>query len=100
MPARKLRAVAPDEHAPTKERKTVVDATNDGTRREVLVAMRARIARTLDDTSTPAHAIARLVREVADLDREIRAIDESTEEHDGSEDGEATGRRSFDASAL
>lgn len=100
MPERaKLRAVAPDEQAPAKPRVTITEAVKDGSRREVLVAMRARVARTLEDPATPAHAIARLVREVSDLDREIRAMDEANEDDDAHE-GPSAVDDAFDAAAI
>ena len=76
---RKLRAVKADEKAPRRRpsRKvlTVAQAAASGDRRALLVAMRARIGQAVDDPKTPAPALAALLRQLADVDREIGSID-------------------------
>lgn len=79
----KLHAVSPDEKPASrpkpKAHANVADAAKTGSRRDVLVSMRSRLAKTLDGDATPAHAIARLARELADIDREIRSMDDADE---------------------
>lgn len=71
--ARKLRAVgegdAPSRPAP----KTLLEATQ-GTRRELLVMARRKIA-TEVDLGVPAHTLGRLIAELDRLDGEIRQLD-------------------------
>ncbi|MGV5046878.1 hypothetical protein [Rhodococcus pyridinivorans] len=71
---RKLRAVSSDEKAPTR-RKSVTAAANDGSRRELLVALRSRIAKTVEDPNTPARDLAALSRRLLEIAKEIEAID-------------------------
>ncbi len=78
MAARKpLRAVTPDEKAPSARRKrlTVSEAADAGTHRELLVSMRERVARTVDDPNCPARELAALTRRLQEIAREIEAID-------------------------
>lgn len=71
---RSLRAVAADETAPTKP-KTITQAADGGTARELLVAMRARIAETVENPNTPPRDLAALSRRLLEIAREIEAID-------------------------
>lgn len=73
MPARKLRAVAPDEAPP--ERLTVAQAAASGDHRALLVAMRERIARTVADPECPPRDLAALTRRLQDIAKEIAALD-------------------------
>jgi hypothetical protein len=56
----KLRAVRPGE--PGRRPLTVSQAAKDGTRRDLLVALRIRSARAVEDPGTPAPALAALSR--------------------------------------
>jgi hypothetical protein len=99
MVARKttLRAVAPDEKAAPVAPKTVTEAAKSGSTRELLVAMRARIASAVEDPNTPARDLAALTKRLVEVVRDIEAIDARTEEaesHATVEDGK------FDASAV
>lgn len=67
--AKRLRAVAADEVAP--RRKSVADAARSGDRRELLVAMRDRIAKTISDPDCPPRDLASLTRRLQDIAREI-----------------------------
>ena len=82
-----LRAVAADEKAPQRRPKTVTQAADDGTQRELLVAMRARVAGAVEDPNTPARDLAALTKRLLEIAREIDAIDaraaEEAEESDG-----------------
>lgn len=69
-----LRAVKPNE-APAKKRKSVAQAAQDGDRRELLVAMRDRIAATVADPDCPPRDLASLTRRLQDIAKEIDQID-------------------------
>ena len=71
--ARALRSVTPGEPAP--RRKSVADAAQSGDRRELLVAMRDRIAKTISDPDCPPRDLASLTRRLQDIAREIDQLD-------------------------
>jgi hypothetical protein len=77
MAARKapLRAVKADEVAEVKKPKTVAEAAQGGDHRELLVAMRERIARTVSNPDCPPRDLAALTRRLQDIAKEIEAID-------------------------
>lgn len=103
MPARRtpLRSVPPGEKPPPRPvtPKTVTQAAADGTTRELLVAMRSRIAKAVEDANTPARDLAALTKRLVEVVRDIEAID-ARDKHEeesraaGVEDG------AFDASAV
>ena len=70
-----LRAVAPDEKAPSAKPKTITEAADSGTTRELLAAMRARIATAVEDPNTPARDLAALTKRLVEVVRDIEAID-------------------------
>lgn len=80
MPPSKLRAVAPDEKPVPKSPKTVAQAVESGTRRDELVAMRARIAKAIDDPNIRGADLAALSRRLLEIGKEIEAIDVATEQ--------------------
>lgn len=90
-----LRAVSEGEKAPAP--KSVTEAASGGTTRELLVAMRTRIAETVEDRNTPARELASLTKRLVEVVRDIEAID-------ARELQEATGGYvpdgAFDASAI
>lgn len=103
MTARKtsLRVAEPDEKpAPKKPAapKSVTQAAESGTTRELLVSMRARIAKAVEDPNTPGRDLAALTNRLMQIVREIEALDaRDAEEDDGApevQDGD------FDASAV
>lgn len=75
---RALRAVAPDE-APKppepKRRMTITEAAAKGTVRDQLVALRERLATTVQDPNCPPRDLASLSRRLMEITREIEAID-------------------------
>ena len=92
-----LRAVSPDEKAAPVAPKSVTEAAKSGTTRELLSAMRARIAEAVEDPNTPARDLAALTKRLVEVVRDIEAIDARTEEaesHANVEDGK------FDAAAV
>ena len=93
-----LRAVAPGEKATTGKPKTITEAADSGTTRELLVAMRARIAKAVEDPNTPARDLAALTKRLVEVVRDIEAIDARADE-DG-DAGDSVEDGTFDASAV
>ena len=95
-----LRAVRPDEpaHACVKP-KSVTEAADSGTTRELLVAMRARIAKAVEDPNTPARDLAALTKRLVEVVRDIEAIDARAED-DRREESADVADGAFDASAV
>lgn len=80
--------------------KTITAAAKDGDPREVLVALRARVAKAVQDPDTPARDLASLSKRLMDIVREIEAIDakdsvRKRQEKAGGDDYEA-----FDPAAV
>jgi hypothetical protein len=72
---RRLRPVGPDEK-PVKSRKlSVSEAAADGTHRELLLALSARIARTVEATDCNPVALAALSRQLTLISKELSVID-------------------------
>lgn len=65
---------------------SVVDAVATGTSKQVLVAMRARLARAFDDPATSPRDLAAITRRMTDLDDRIRAIQTAEQEASDEED--------------
>jgi len=80
-----VRAVADDERAPKKDL-TVSQAASGGSHRDLLVAMRSRIARTVSDPDCPPRDLAALTRRLQDIAKEIESIDLRAKE-EATEDG-------------
>jgi hypothetical protein len=100
MAARKpLRAVAADETAARKAPATVAEASSDGTAREELVALRARIAKAIDDPNIRGADLASLSRRLLEIRKEIDAID-AREVQDGATGADEVEDGAFDASAV
>lgn len=94
-----LRAVTDNEKPPSaREFKDIVSAASGGESRDLLVALRNRIAKTLDDPNCPARDQASLSRRLLEIRKEIEAIDaaaqQEADEHVEVEDEE------FDTEAL
>lgn len=70
-----LRAVGKDEKAPPKPPKNVEEAAKNGTPRELLAAMRDRIAVTVTDPTCPARELASLTKRLQDIANAIDAMD-------------------------
>ncbi|MEJ9078842.1 hypothetical protein WKY82_10510 [Gordonia malaquae] len=76
-----LRAVADDERAQEPEiPKTVAEAARAGTRRELLAAMRDRVAVEITNDDCAARDLAALTRRLQEIVREIEAIDARTDD--------------------
>lgn len=97
-----LRAVTDDETAPPEPvatPKTVSQAASTGNMRELLVAMRDRVAQNVENANTPARDLAALTKRLMEIVRDIEAIDaradQEADEHDDEvEDGD------FDAASV
>ena len=100
MPTRtRLRAIQPSDEPPKPVRaKTITEAADSGTTRELLVAMRARIAKAVEDPNTPARDLAALTKRLVEVVRDIEAIDARIE--DDRREGEHVADGDFDASAV
>ena len=96
MPAkRNLRAVAADEKAPPK---SIIEAAEKGTHRELLVAMRDRIAKTVEDPKCPPRDLASLSRRLMEIAKDIEALDVADEQE--AERGGPVADEAFDSSAI
>ena len=69
-----LRAVK-DGAVPPRKPVTVQSAAEGGSRRELLVALRARIATGIDNPNTPARDLAALSLRLLDIARELELLD-------------------------
>lgn len=101
-PKRGLRAVAANEkpaRAPRKRQKTVSAAARSGTHRELLEALRTRIAKSVEDVNLPARDLAALSRRLLEIAKEIEAIDQA-ENDDELGDAAATPDEEWDESAI
>lgn len=98
MSTRNLRAVKPGEGAPASAPKTVSEAASNGTTRDLLVAMRDRIAKTVGDAKCPPRDLASLSRRLMEIAKEIEQID-AQDEQEVAHRGRATAEP-FDASAI
>ena len=93
----KLRAVEADEVAEPAVSKSVTAAAAAGSRRELLVSMRDRVAIAVEDPNTPARDLAALTRRLMEIAKDIEAID--VKESGESKSGEVTDE-DFDAEAI
>ena len=76
---------------------SVGDAAERGTHRDLLVAMRQRIATAVQDPSCPPRALAPLTRRLQDIAAEIKALDALAAEEEADSD---IGDGAWDAEAL
>lgn len=90
-----LRAVAPDEKAPPK---TITEAASKGSHRDLLVAMRDRIASAVEDEKCPPRDLASLTLRLAKIAEEIKALDLSNQQE--ADRGDAVTDEAFDAAAI
>ena len=74
---RSLKVVKPGSPAPSRSRKplTVKSAAESGIQRDLLVALRSRIAADIDNPNTPARDVAALSRRLLEIAREIELLD-------------------------
>ena|SRR5690349_11868640 len=100
MPARKtpLRAVGAEEKPPVVTPKTVTEAAKSGTTRELLISMRDRVAKDVQNENTPARDLAALTKRLMEIVRDIEAIDARAAEE--AKESVATADEAWDAEAL
>ena len=101
MAARKtpLSVVTDETPKPRKKPLTISAAADSGDQRDLLVAMRSRIALAVENQNTPARDLAALSRRLLEIAREIEAID-SRDGEDEIGDAANTPDAEFDAEAL
>lgn len=95
----KLRAVADGEAQPPPKPKSVADAAKGGSRRDLLVAMRDRIATAVSSADCPPRDLASLTRRLQDIAKDIEAIDLRARE-EGADAADVQGDEAIDASAF
>jgi hypothetical protein len=81
-----LRVVAAGEKPPARTRKrkmTITQAAARGTVRDQLVALRDRVAKTVEDPNCPPRDLAALTRRLMEITKEIDAIDVRDAEDSG-----------------
>ena len=93
-----LRAVGDDEKPLSTKPTTVTIAASQGTQRDLLVAMRDRVAKAVENENTAARDLAALSKRLMEIVRDIEAIDARAKQEAKSDD-EATDEP-FDASAI
>lgn len=94
-----LRAVQPGEGRPAKPQKlTVSQAAERGTHRDLLVAMRERIAMAVQSPECPPRDLAALTRRLQDIAKEIESIDARAAEE--AKERDASADEAWDAEAL
>lgn len=71
-----LRIVAGDERAHPRKM-SVGSAADSGTRLELLIALRSRLARTVEEPNTHARDLAALSRQITEIAKEIELIESS-----------------------
>ena len=94
-----LRTVKPGEKGAPVKAKTVTEAAEKGTTRELLVAMRDRTAVAVENPNTPARDLAALTKRLLELVREIEALDARANE-EAKDDASEVEDGAFDASAV
>lgn len=98
MPRANLRAVEPNEKRPARNL-TVSQAAATGNHRELLVAMRERIAATVSNPDCPPRDLASLTRRLQDIAKEIEAIDLRAKE-EGADAADVADDEGWNAEAL
>jgi hypothetical protein len=94
-----LRAVKPDEKRAAVKPKSVTQAAAGGDTRELLVAMRSRIAVAVEDPTTPARDLAALTKRLSDIAIAIAAMD-AADEQEASGDAAEVEDGDFDAASV
>lgn len=86
--------------APVEEVLGVADAATRGTHRQLLVALRNRVAKQVADEDCPARDLAALTRRLQEIAKEIEAIDAREKQEREAESGESAQDESFDAETI
>lgn len=101
MAARKtgLRAVTEADVPTVASPSTVTDAAKRGTTRDLLVTMRDRVAKDVENENTPARDLAALTKRLLEIVRDIEAIDTRANQ-EGDDDASEVEDGEFDSSAV
>jgi hypothetical protein len=94
----RLRAVKPGDEKPAPAL-SVTEAAEKGSHRDLLVAMRTRLAKAVQAPDCPPRDLAALTRRLQDVAREIHAID-ARDGHDALGEAVASADDEWDAEAL
>ena len=92
-----LRAVTDDDKRPHRPL-TVKEAATSGNHRDLLVAMRSRIAEAVSNSKCPPRDLAALTRRLQEIAKEIEQLDLRALEE--AEYGDSSGDAAWDASAI
>lgn len=100
MPRTRLHAVKPGDapQRPPDKKATVSEAAASGDRRLLLVALRDRIAKAVQDPDCPPKDLSPLTRQLAAIAKEIEGIDLAEKQE--AERGAEVADEAFDASAI
>jgi hypothetical protein len=95
---KKLRAVTDEDARPKAEPMSIADAAENGTARDELIALRARIAKALDAADTRPADLASLSLRLTAIRKELEALD-ATAKQEATKREDATDG-AYDASAI
>ena len=98
MSSKRLRVVTDDAPPQKAAPMSVTKAAANGTTRDLLIAMRDRVALDVENPNTQSRDLAALTRRLMEITKEIEAIDARSAEE--SLDGESPADEEFDASAV
>jgi hypothetical protein len=100
-PKKGLRALGENEKPPAAAKvKGVLEAAEGGNQLELLVSMRNRVAKAVQDPNCPPRDLAALTRRLQEIAREIEAI-EAKAKQEADEDGDSrTPDEAWDAEAI
>ena len=73
--ANHLRPVGPDDQPPRKRKLTITQAASEGSLKDQLIALRERVAKTVEDPNCPPRDLAALSRRLIEIGKEIAAIE-------------------------
>lgn len=93
-----LRAVSPGEKSPKQDPKTILEAVDAGDRLAEMRFTHRRIAKAVQDESTPARDLASLTRRQMEISKEIELLRRHIEEE--AADGAVSEDEEFDQAAI
>lgn len=95
-----LRPVGPDEKPPQPEKPKTLGEAIEGSRLDVLAAMRRALTKKIEDGDVSSNAIASVFKELRELDRLIRDAQAAEEGAEEVSRGSSGGDGAFDSSAI
>lgn len=96
----RLRAVGADEKAAAGKPKTVAQAAKSDDPRELLVAMRDRIAETVTDPQCPPRELGVLTKRLQDIARDLAVLNALADERGKQSESDGAGSDTYDPSAV